>query len=105
MIGQRPGWGRVLQRRGGQGVRHRVADLGGVELGSRQPEIEAEMQFVGPQILRPAGVVVYPHLADGYRSGVLVDHRADVAVNRVHIRVVEARVVIAVVQHLDAQVR
>ncbi len=68
MIGQPSGWGRVLQRRGGQGIHHRIADLGGVEL-IRQTG-EAEMQFVGPADSIAGIVDEYPHLARLiYRSG------------------------------------
>ncbi len=80
-------------------------DLGRVELDLREPEVEAEMQLVGPQVLGPAGVVGNPHFADGHRPRILVDHPADVAVDLMHTRVVEARVVVGVMQHLGPDLR
>ena len=71
-----------------------LPDLGRVELGLYQPEVEAQVQLVGPQVLRELLVVVNPDLADGDRVGIVVEHRADAAVDVVHAVVVEPRIVV-----------
>ncbi len=77
------------------------ADVVGVELRPQQPEVEAEVKLVGPQIPGELFVVVHPDLADRDRVRVVVEHRADVAVDVVHAVVVEPRVVVHVgEQHL-----
>ena len=45
---------------------------------------EAEVQLVGAQVPGELFVVVHPHLADRDRVRVVVEHRADVAVDLVH---------------------
>ncbi len=58
-------------------------------------------------VLSPAGVVEHPHLADGHRIRKVIHHPADVAVNVVHVGMVESRVAVAEHPrpHLDVGVR
>ena len=101
VVGQRPRRRRILHRGGRQRVLDRTADVGRVELRPQQPEVEAEVQLVGADVAGELLVVVHPHLADRDRVRVVVEHRADVAMDLVHAVVVEPRVVVHVgQQHL-----
>ena len=48
------------------------------------------MQFVGSHVIRPTGIVVDPDLADGHRTGVVVDDSADATMNLMHACLVES---------------
>jgi len=104
MIGQRPGRRRVGQLGRHQRVLDRRADLGGVEIGSHQTKIEAQVQLVRTQVLGEVRILEHPDLADGHRVGVIIEHRADAAVDPVHAVMVEARIVFAQGQHRQLRI-
>ena len=101
VIRQRPGRARSLDRGRRQCVLDRTADARRVELRAHQPEVEAHVQFVGPEVFREVLVVEHPDLSDGHRVRVVVEHRPDPAVDVVHALVVEPGIVILRGQHLD----
>ena len=99
VIGQCPGRTRTRARGGRQRVGDGLMDVCRVERGTHQPEVEAHVQLVGPEIFGELGVVEHPDLTDRHGVRIVVEHRADAPVDVVHAGVVEAGVVVAGGQH------